>query len=133
MRLDLIENDDPRIKIVEKMLINIEGVTPDSLYSNEQRKVPTTCYLGYVDDVPICVVETFSEEPCELFLTNFGIAKDVQKKGKGRLFIALFENLAKNKGYKKLRLTSHPDAYGFYLKCGYSRYGSGEYGLCKNI
>jgi hypothetical protein len=43
MRLELIENDSQKINIVEGMLIDIEGLTPDSFYKNEQREVPTAC------------------------------------------------------------------------------------------
>lgn len=133
MRLELIENDSQKINIVEGMLIDIEGLTPDSFYKNEQREVPTACYLGYFDNISICVIETFTENPFELSIVNFGIAEFAQGEGKGRIFISHLESLAINEGYNKIRLISHPDAYGFYLKCGYSRYGSGEYGLCKNI
>ena len=131
MNIEQIALDDTRIGIVENMLTDIKGVTPDSYYNNERREVPTTFYLGYGGQTPICVIETYSEKQGELFLTNFGIDEDVQLSGYGRQFIVLFENLAKEKGYGTIRLTSHPDSYGFYLKCGYEPHGKWEYGLLK--
>lgn len=131
MNIEKVALNDTRIGIVESMLTDINGVTPDSYYNNERREIPTTFYLGYVGSTPICVIETYSEKAGELFLTNFGINEEMQYSGCGRQFIGLFENLTKEKGYETIRLTSHPDSYGFYLKCGYEPHGKWEYGLIK--
>ena len=131
MALKRIKHNDELIQVVEKMLIDIEGVTPDSLYGNQDREIPTTFYLVYIADEAICVVETFSETPGEFFLTNFGITEHRQNTGLGRQCLEIMEQHAKHQGYNALQLTSLPDAYGFYLKCGYQKHGCSEYDLRK--
>ena len=133
MRLERIDNAEARMEIVEEMLKDIEGVSPNSLYKNEIRETPTTFYLGYIGDVPLCVVETNSQKVEELFLTNFGVIKKFQGKGKGAFFLNLLEKIAKQNGHKSLRLISHPDAYGFYLACGYYKKNGSEFGLQKQF
>jgi len=133
MKLELVGNNKLLMSIVEKMLIDIDGVTNNSLNNNENRATPITFYLGYIDNDPVCVIETYSEDANELFLVNFGLSENIQKQGKGKRFIAMFERLAKSKGCNIISLTSKPDAYGFCLACGYYDSGSCEYGLYKKL
>ncbi|WP_434341480.1 GNAT family N-acetyltransferase [Motilimonas cestriensis] len=128
-----INLDDERISTVENMLSSIEGVTPQSYYNNAMRRIPSNFYLGYKQGSPACVIETYSESSSEILLMNFAIEDKSQKVGLGRKFLSMFEDHLRDCGFSSLRLTSHPDAYGFYLKNGYSKYGTGEYSLVKYL
>lgn len=133
MRLEQVNYHDELIQVVQNMLIEIEGINPVSLQNNESREIPTVFYLGYIDNEAVCVIETFFEGVDEIFLTNFGILEKFQRQGLGKQYLEAMENKARKLGYKALRLTSLPDSYGFYLKCGYYEHGRGQYGLCKNL
>lgn len=133
MNIEHIALDDSRVAIVENMLVGIEGVSPESFYNNKVREIPTAFYLGYEGQIPICVIETYSEELEELSLVNFGVDERSQRSGYGCQFLTVFENLAKEKGYSIIRLTSHPNSYGFYLKCGFAPDGEQKYGLIKAL
>ena len=133
MRLKKLDEDSELMRLAETMLTKIDGVTPDSFRGNRERAAPTTIYLGYSDAYPVCVIETYNEFDKKLSLTNFAIALERQRCGYGRKFLYLIESEAIKMGMSEVTLISHPDSFGFYLKCGYLKYGSSDYDLHKFI
>ncbi len=56
-------------------------------------------------------------------LRQMAVVNDVQGKGIGRALMQFAENLARDRGYKKITMHARKNAVGFYEKLGYKMKG----------
>jgi len=63
------------------------------------------------------------EEPDSVRLRQMAVVKDLQGKGLGRALLTFAENLARDRGYKKICMHARKNALGFYEKLGYRTTG----------
>ena len=63
------------------------------------------------------------EEPQTVRLRQMAVMNDLQGKGIGKALMQFAENLARDRGYKKITMHARRDASGFYEKMGYRRIG----------
>lgn len=59
------------------------------------------------------------EEPQIVRLRQMAVLNDLQGKGIGRALMNFAENLARDRGYKIIRMHARSNAIGFYEKVGY--------------
>lgn len=59
------------------------------------------------------------EQPGTVRLRQMAVLNDLQGKGIGRALMNFAENLARDRGYKILRMHARANAIGFYEKVGY--------------
>ena len=58
-------------------------------------------------------------EPAIIRLRQMAVLNDLQGKGIGRALMNFAENLARDRGYKIIRMNARQNAVGFYEKVGY--------------
>lgn len=56
-------------------------------------------------------------------LRQMAVMNDLQGKGIGKALMQFAENIARDRGYKKITMHARKDASGFYEKMGYRRQG----------
>jgi ribosomal protein S18 acetylase RimI-like enzyme len=63
------------------------------------------------------------EQPGIIRLRQMAVLNVLQGKGIGRALMNFAENIARDRGYKKVRMHARSNAVGFYEKVGYKRKG----------
>jgi predicted GNAT family N-acyltransferase len=63
------------------------------------------------------------EEPQTVRLRQMAVINDLQGKGIGKALMTFAENLAHDRGYKKITMHARKNALGFYEKMGYKKVG----------
>jgi ribosomal protein S18 acetylase RimI-like enzyme len=63
------------------------------------------------------------ENPETVRLRQMAVTNDLQGKGIGKALMTFAENLARDRGYKKITMHARKNAIGFYEKMGYRRAG----------
>lgn len=61
------------------------------------------------------------ENPTTVRLRQMAVLNDLQGKGIGRALMQFAENLARDRGYKKISMHARKNAAGFYEKMGYKK------------
>lgn len=56
-------------------------------------------------------------------LRQMAVLKDLQGKGLGKALMTFAENLARDRGYKRITMHARKNAVGFYEKMGYKQIG----------
>lgn len=59
------------------------------------------------------------EDPETVRLRQMAVVKDLQGKGLGKALMTFAENLARDRGYKRITMHARKNAIGFYEKLGY--------------
>ncbi len=78
---------------------------------------------AYEDDQMLGCCMLVQEEPETVRLRQMAVVNDVQGKGIGRALMQFAENLARDRGYKKITMHARKNALGFYEKMGYRKKG----------
>jgi ribosomal protein S18 acetylase RimI-like enzyme len=78
---------------------------------------------AYEDDRMLGCCMLVEEEPQTVRLRQMAVMNDLQGKGIGRALMQFAENLARDRGYKKITMHARKNALGFYEKMGYRKIG----------
>jgi predicted GNAT family N-acyltransferase len=78
---------------------------------------------AYEDDQMLGCCMLVEEEPEMVRLRQMAVINDLQGKGVGRALMQFAENLARDRGYKKITMHARKNALGFYEKMGYRKIG----------
>ena len=78
---------------------------------------------AYEDDQMLGCCMLVEEEPGMVRLRQMAVANPLQGKGVGRAMIQFAENLARDRGYKRITMHARKNALGFYEKMGYKKIG----------
>ncbi len=78
---------------------------------------------AYDDDQMLGCCMLVEEGHQTVRLRQMAVVNDVQGKGIGRALIQFAENVARDRGYKKITMHARKNAVGFYEKMGYKRKG----------
>ena len=78
---------------------------------------------AYEDDQMIGCCMLVEEDSETVRLRQMAVLNDLQGKGLGRALMNFAENLARDRGYKKITMHARKNAVGFYEKMGYKRKG----------
>jgi GNAT superfamily N-acetyltransferase len=78
---------------------------------------------AYEDDEMLGCCMLVEEEPQTVRLRQMAVPDAYQGKGIGRALMNFAENLARDRGYKRITMHARKNASGFYEKMGYKRLG----------
>ena len=78
---------------------------------------------AYEDDQMLGCCMLVEEDPGTVRLRQMAVVNDVQGKGIGRALMQFAENLARDRGYKRITMHARKNAIGFYEKMGYKKFG----------
>lgn len=94
-------------------------------FSDEElQKEKGNMHMGaYEDDRMLGCCMLVDEGDETVRLRQMAVVNDVQGKGIGRALMQFAENLARDRGYKKIIMHARKNAVGFYEKLGYKRRG----------
>lgn len=121
MALKIIEHGSPEYLKMVKLRMDVLrkplglGFTPEELDS-EKDNILLAAFED--EDVMACCM-LFEEQPGTVRLRQMAVLNDLQGKGIGRALMNFAENIARDRGYKKLRMHARKNALGFYEKMGY--------------
>src|SRR4028118_1552050 len=126
MALKIIDHGTPEykqmVKLREDILRHPLGLTflPEEL---EQEK-NNLLMAAFEDDQILGCCMLVEEEPQTVRLRQMAVSNDLQGKGIGKALMNFAENLARDRGYKKITMHARKNAIGFYEKLGYSTLGA---------
>ena len=78
---------------------------------------------AYEDDQMLGCCMLVEEQPQTVRLRQMAVMNDLQGKGIGRALMQFAENLARDRGYKRITMHARKNAAGFYEKMGYRKIG----------
>jgi len=78
---------------------------------------------AYEDDSLLACCMLVEENPDTVRLRQMAVLNNLQGKGIGKALMIFAENLARDRGYKKISMHARKNAIGFYEKMGYVRLG----------
>ena len=78
---------------------------------------------AYEDDQMLGCCMLVEEDPETVRLRQMAVINDLQGKGIGRALMQFAENLARDRGYRKITMHARKNALGFYEKMGYKTRG----------
>lgn len=78
---------------------------------------------AYEDDQMLGCCMLVQEGPGTVRLRQMAVLNDLQGKGIGKALMQFAENLARDRGYKRITMHARKNAIGFYEKMGYRRIG----------
>lgn len=110
------------IKLRDEILRKPLGLS----FSNEELDEETgnLHIAAYEDDQMLGCCMLVEEEPQTVRLRQMAVINDLQGKGVGRALMQFAENLARDRGYKKITMHARKNALGFYEKMGYRKIGT---------
>jgi predicted GNAT family N-acyltransferase len=92
--------------------------------SDELEKEKSNLHIAaYEDDQMLGCCMLVEEEPETVRLRQMAVINDLQGKGIGRALMQFAENLARDRGYKRITMHARKNALGFYEKMGYRKIG----------
>lgn len=80
--------------------------------------------VAYEDERMLGCCMLIEEDPQTVRLRQMAVMNDLQGKGIGKALMQFAENLARDRGYKRITMHARKEASGFYEKMGYKRLGS---------
>ena len=78
---------------------------------------------AYEDEQMLGCCKLVEEDPQTVRLRQMAVMNDLQGKGIGRALMQFAENLARERGYRKITMHARKNATGFYEKMGYRKQG----------
>ena len=105
------------IKLRDDILRKPLGLTftPEELEKEKQN----LHIAAYEDDQMLGCCMLVEEEPQTVRLRQMAVLNDLQGKGIGRALMNFAENIARDRGYKIVRMHARNNSVGFYEKVGY--------------
>jgi predicted GNAT family N-acyltransferase len=126
MALKIIDHNTPEynqmVKLRDEILRKPLGLTftPDEL-----EKEKNNLLIGaYEDDQMLGCCMLVEEGPDTVRLRQMAVINDLQGKGIGKALMHFAENLARDRGYKKITMHARKNSVGFYEKMGYKKSGA---------
>ncbi len=125
MALKIIDHGSPEyqqmVKLRDDILRKPLGLTflPEELEAEKDNML----IAAFEDDRILGCCMLVEEYPGTVKLRQMAVLNDLQGKGIGRALMNFAENIARDRGYKILRMHARVNAVGFYEKVGYKIQG----------
>ncbi|RYY64815.1 MAG: GNAT family N-acetyltransferase [Chitinophagaceae bacterium] len=125
MALKIIDHGTPEyhqmVQLREVILRQPLGLqfAPDELESEKDNIL----MAAYEDDHILGCCMLVEEAPDTVRLRQMAVLNDLQGKGIGKALMNFAENIARDRGYKKITMHARKNAQGFYEKMGYRKRG----------
>ena len=121
MALKLIDYGSPEyqqmVQLRNDILRKPLGLT---FQQEELEKEADDILIGaFEDDKMLGCCMLIETEPGTVRLRQMAVLKNLQGKGIGRALLQFAENIARDRGYKKITMHARKSATGFYEKLGY--------------
>jgi predicted GNAT family N-acyltransferase len=125
MALKIIDHGTEEYKQVLKLRDEILRRPLGLNFSEEEvEKEKNNMHMAaYEDDQMLGCCMLVEEGPKTVRLRQMAVVNDVQGKGIGRALMQFAENLARDRGYKRITMHARKNAIGFYEKMGYKKFG----------
>ena len=81
---------------------------------------------AFEDDKMLCCCMLIETEPGTVRLRQMAVLNNLQGKGIGRALMQFAENIARDRGFRRITMHARKSATGFYEKLGYTVFG-GEF------
>jgi predicted GNAT family N-acyltransferase len=125
MALKIIDHGSPEydrmVKLRDEILRKPLGL---SFSKEELEKEKNNLHIvAYEDDRMLGCCMLIEEDPQTVRLRQMAVRNDLQGKGIGKALMQFAENLARDRGYKRITMHARKDASGFYEKMGYKKMG----------
>jgi ribosomal protein S18 acetylase RimI-like enzyme len=88
-----------------------------------EREKNNLLIVAYEDERMLGCCMLIEEEPETVRLRQMAVMNDLQGKGIGKALMQFAENLARDRGYKRITMHARKNALGFYEKMGYKKIG----------
>ena len=121
MALKIIDHGSPEyslmVKLRDAILRKPLGLvfTPDDL----EKEKDNILIGAFEEEQMLGCCMLVEEEPSIIRLRQMAVLNDLQGKGIWRALMNFAENLARDRGYKIIRMNARKNAVGFYEKVGY--------------
>ncbi len=125
MALKIIDHGSPEyqqiIRLRNDILRKPLGMNLDAA---ELEKEKNNLHIAaYEDDQMLGCCMLVEEGPQTVRLRQMAVINDLQGKGIGRALMQFAENLARDRGYRRITMHARKNALGFYEKMGYRKIG----------
>jgi predicted GNAT family N-acyltransferase len=125
MALKIIDHGSPEyqqiIRLRNDILRKPLGMNLDT---TELEKEKNNLHIAaYEDDQMLGCCMLVEEDPQTVRLRQMAVINDLQGKGIGRALMQFAENLARDRGYRRITMHARKNALGFYEKMGYRKIG----------
>ena len=112
---------DQMVKLLDEILRKPLGL---SFTNDELEKEKNNLHIvAYEDERMLGCCMLIEEDPQTVRLRQMAVMNDLQGKGIGKALMQFAENLARDRGYRRITMHARKDASGFYEKMGYRRLG----------
>ncbi len=121
MALKIIDHGSPEyyqmVKLRDDILRKPLGLTfsPDELETEKENML----IAAFEDERILGCCMLVEEMPDTVRLRQMAVLNDLQGKGIGRALMNFAENIARDRGYRTIRMHARMNALGFYEKVGY--------------
>lgn len=127
MGLRLIDHNSPEYRQMVNLRYNILRQPLGLTFSDEDLALEKDDILLASfedDDMLACCILSQTPEHATLRLRQMAVPKNMQGKGIGAALLVFAENIARDKGYKRITMNARNTAIGFYERAGYKIYGT---------
>lgn len=126
MALKIVDYNSPEYKQVVKLREDILRRPLGLSFSADELEEERDHLLmaAYEDDRILGCCMLVEEELQTVRLRQMAVSNDLQGKGVGKALMNFAENLARDRGYKRITMHARKNAIGFYEKMGYSIRGA---------
>jgi GNAT superfamily N-acetyltransferase len=125
MALKLIDHGSPEYRQMVQLRNDILRKPLGLSFSEEElEKEKDDILIGAFEDERLlgcCML--INTEPGSVRLRQMAVHKNLQGKGIGRALMQFAENIARDRGYRRITMHARKSATGFYEKLGYTVYG----------
>ncbi|MBD0331626.1 MAG: GNAT family N-acetyltransferase [Chitinophagaceae bacterium] len=125
MALKIIDHGTPEYQQMLKLRDDILRKPLGLSFSSEEieKEKHNLLIAAYEDDQMLGCCMLVEEDPKTVRLRQMAVLNNLQGKGIGRALMQFAENLARDRGYKKITMHARKNAVGFYEKMGYKTMG----------
>ena len=125
MALKIIDHGTAEYQQMLKLRDDILRKPLGMTFSNDElEKEKSNLHIAaYEDDQMLGCCMLVEEDPQTVRLRQMAVINDLQGKGIGRALMQFAENLARDRGYKRITMHARKNALGFYEKMGYKTLG----------
>jgi ribosomal protein S18 acetylase RimI-like enzyme len=125
MALKIIDHGSPEYRQMVKLRDDILRRPLGLTFTQEEleNEKDNMLIAAFEDDRILGCCMLLEEEPTIVRLRQMAVLNDLQGKGIGRALMNFAENLARDRGYRTIRMHARLNAVGFYEKVGYRSKG----------
>lgn len=121
MALKIIDHGSPEYRQMVKLREDILRKPLGLSFTHEEldSEKDNILIAAFEEETMLGCCMLVEEQPGTVRLRQMAVLNDLQGKGIGRALMNFAENLARDRGYKVLRMHARANAVGFYEKVGY--------------